>query len=424
MNEHDSGKMRLLLAPLGYTFTDEPEAADLIIFNTCTIREKAYHKAISEIGRSRFFKCHHKNQIIGVCGCVAQQDGRALSERFGHIDLVFGPDQISELPRLIQEQMKPATALDLINTLEDYSFINEVPKKVESGAAFVTVTKGCNCSCSYCIVPSVRGREVCRSDDDVISEVSSLVKAGVKEVTLLGQNVTAYRYNDETLASLVRRLSDETEILRIRFTSPNPKDVTDELITEYANNPKLCPHIHLPAQSGSDTMLKKMRRGYTRERYLEIVRALRAARPKISITSDFIAGFCGEGDKEFEETVDLLNEVCFDSIFAFKYSPRPGTRAAKEFDDDITKDIKEARLGRILTLQRKITRAKNESLVGQTGEILVTGPDRKGSGGFMGRLPDNRIVNFAGNASMLGAILRVQLTRALANSMEGKVLDE
>lgn len=424
MNDHDSAKMRLLLAPLGYSFVDEPDEADLLIFNTCTIREKAYHKAISEIGRSKFFKRKKKGTvpIIAVCGCVAQQEGKALAERFAHVDIVFGPDQINELPRLLMDLSKPAMALDLVNDLEDYNFIDEVPDRVESGHAFVTVTKGCNCSCSYCIVPSVRGREVCRAPEDVVTEVGRLVHAGVKEVTLLGQNVTSYRHGGETLASLIRRLSNETDIMRVRFTSPNPKDVTEELIKEYATNDKLCPHLHLPAQSGSNAMLKKMRRGYTRERYLEIVNSLRLARNGISITSDFIAGFCGETDDEFEDTVSLLKEVRYDSIFAFKYSPRPGTKAAKELADDVPKDVKEKRLDRILSLQRKITRAKNESLVGSSGEILVTGPDRKESGRYMGRLPDNRIVNFAGNDSMVGAILRVRLIRALSNSMEGEVI--
>lgn len=424
MNDHDSAKMRLLLAPLGYSFVDEPDEADLLIFNTCTIREKAYHKAISEIGRSKFFKRKKKGTvpIIAVCGCVAQQEGKALAERFAHVDIVFGPDQINELPRLLMDLSKPAMALDLVNDLEDYNFIDEVPDRVESGHAFVTVTKGCNCSCSYCIVPSVRGREVCRAPEDVVTEVGRLVHAGVKEVTLLGQNVTSYRHGGETLASLIRRLSNETDIMRVRFTSPNPKDVTEELIKEYATNNKLCPHLHLPAQSGSNAMLKKMRRGYTRERYLEIVNSLRLARNGISITSDFIAGFCGETDDEFEDTVSLLKEVRYDSIFAFKYSPRPGTKAAKELADDVPKAVKEKRLDRILSLQRKITRAKNESLVESAGEVLVTGPDRKESGRYMGRLPDNRIVNFAGNDSMVGAILRVRLIRALANSMEGEVI--
>jgi len=464
MNEHDSQKMNLLLHRLGYETVDAPEKADLILFNTCTIREKAYHKAISEIGRSAIFKKCRPQTLIGVCGCVAQQDGIKLAERYPHIDMVFGPDQINKLPNLIRKirssSPRPspikgegdigspptlegegggeggferlAVALDLINTPDEYNFLNDVPDKVESGCAFVTVTKGCNCSCTYCIVPSVRGKEVSRAADDIIDEVRKLVRAGLKEVTLLGQNVTSYnpptppleKGGKRGLTGLIKRLADETDILRIRFTSPNPRDVDEELIREFAENPKLCPHIHLPVQSGCNEVLKKMRRGYTREGYLEIVKLLREVRSGISITSDFIAGFPGETETQFEETIDLLKQVQFDSIFAFKYSQRPGTKAAIEFDDSVPVDVKEARLERVLSTQRKITCAKNEALVGQIRELLVTGYDRKNTGRLMGRLADNRIVNFAGNINLLGSIVRIRVRRALANSLEGEIIHD
>jgi tRNA-2-methylthio-N6-dimethylallyladenosine synthase len=426
MNEHDTRKMRLLLSRKGYSTAEDQDSADLVIFNTCTIREKAYHKAISEIGRARIFKRRRPGQVIAVCGCAAQQEGTNIFGLFPHVDIVFGPDQIDKLPSLIDRlcSVKTAAALELVNTVEEYKFLDDVPPAAESGQAFVTVTKGCNCSCTYCIVPLVRGREVSRKSDDIINEVRALVFAGVKEVTLLGQNVTSYNSGGLTLAGLISRLSKETEVKRIRFTSPHPKDVTDALIDEYARNEKLCPHIHLPAQSGSDAMLKKMGRGYTRKKYLEIVGKLRRARPGISITSDFIAGFCGETEDDFNQTMGLLKDVLFDSIFAFRYSARPGTAAYRRFADDVPSDVKEKRLEKILSFQREITLSKNEALAGETGEVLVTGPDRKNSGKLMGRLPDNRIVNFAGNPSAVGSIVRVRLTKGLANSMEGECLDE
>lgn len=425
MNEHDTRKMRLILSRKGYSFAEEQDDADLVIFNTCTIREKAYHKAISEIGRSRIFKRAKPGQIIAVCGCVAQQEGTNLFDLFPHVDIVFGPDQIDKLSSLIDrlENVKTAAALELVNNVEEYNFLHDVPPNVESGQAFVTVTKGCNCHCTYCIVPSVRGREVSRKRDEIVNEVRALVSAGVKEVTLLGQNVTSYNDGGLSLAGLIAQLSEKTNIERIRFTSPHPKDVTDELIGEYAKNEKLCPHIHLPAQSGSDSMLKKMGRGYTRKSYLEIASKLRKARPGISITSDFIVGFCGETEEEFNQTMQLLEEVSFDSIFAFRYSTRPETPAARSFADDVPFKIKEERLDKVLSFQRRMTLTKNETFVGKEGDVLVTGPDRKNSGKLMGRLPDNRIVNFAGNPSMVGSIVRVHLTKAHANSMEGEFID-
>lgn len=425
MNEHDTRKMRLILSQKGYSFAEDQDDADLVIFNTCTIREKAYHKAISEIGRSRIFKRERPGQVIAVCGCVAQQEGANLFERFPHVDIVFGPDQIDKLSSLIDRpgEVKTATALGLVNTAQEYNFMTDVPSTVESGQAFVTVTKGCNCRCTYCIVPHVRGREVSRRNAEIINEVNALVSAGVKEVTLLGQNVTSYDDEGLSLAGLIGRLSKQTKIERIRFTSPHPKDVNDALIDEYAKNEKLCPHIHLPAQSGSDSMLVKMGRGYTRERYLEIVAKLRKARPGISITSDFIVGFCGETEKEFGQTMLLLEEVSFDSIFAFRYSTRPGTPASRRFADDVPFKIKEERLEKVLSFQRKATLAKNETFVGTKGDVLVTGPDRKNTGRLMGRLPNNRIVNFAGNPSMVGSIVCIRLTKAHANSMEGECVD-
>ncbi len=457
MNEHDSAKMRFMLAELGYSFVEEPEGADLILYNTCTIREKAHQKAVSELGRAKFYKEKRPETIIGICGCVAQQDGLGLSKRFPDLDLIFGPDQIAKLPELLEKisknksllpkpchpreggnlarynqldtcfrrndkprLSKPATALDLINTLEDYDFPLTTPKQVESGHSFVTIMKGCNCACSYCIVPKVRGKEVSRQPHDIINEIQTLVKSGTKEITLLGQNVTAYKQSGLSLAGLISEITKQTQIIRIRFTSPHPKDITTDLIEEYARNEKLCPHLHLPIQSASNEILKKMKRGYSREKYLEIVKALRKARPEISITSDFIVGFCEETERDFQDTVQLLNEVRFDSIFAFKYSVRPGTFASEKFEDNVSELIKEERLALVLDLQRKLTKESNERLVGQTFEALVTGYDRKNTGRLTARLPNNKIVNFAGKSNLVGSIINIRIKRALANSLEGE----
>jgi len=439
MNEHDTQKILLILSKIGYTRTDKPQSADLIIYNTCTIREKAYHKAESEIGRAHLFKKEKRGQIIAVCGCVAQQEGANLFVRFPHVDIIFGPDQINELPNLLERFNSPsnssfrledsivgrktAIAIDLINDIDKYNFISDIPSHIESGHAFVTISKGCNCLCTYCIVPFVRGSEVSRPSREIIDEVNALVLAGIKEVTLLGQNVTSYKNNGLSLAGLISLLSKETDIRRIRFMSPHPKDVDDFLIEEYARNERLCPHIHLPAQSGSNRILKKMGRGYTREVYLDIVARLRKARPDISVTSDFIAGFCGETEYDFNQTMELLREVLFDSIFAFRYSIRPKTIASLKFADDVPFRVKEERLTKILSFQREVTLMKNKARVGKTYEVLVTGLDRKKSGRLMGRLPDNRIVNFTGNPSMIGSTVSVRIIKGLANSLEGEYLN-
>lgn len=434
MNEHDSQRMGVMLTELGFDLVHTPEEADLILYNTCTVRDKAHHKAVSEIGRSRLYKRLKPSVLIGVCGCVAQQEGRGILERFPYVDFVFGPDQIQRLPILISEAMggvRPA-ALDLINDPAGYHFLDCGPRyKVQGPSAFVSIMKGCNCACSYCIVPQVRGREVCRRPDEITKEIIALAKAGAKEVVLLGQNVNAYDsrvskgakgVTEMRLAALIGHIANRTPIVRIRFVSPHPRDVDDDLICEYAQNEKLAPHIHLPLQAGSDEVLKRMRRGYTRGRYLEIAKKLRSARPGVSITTDIIVGFSGETDRDFDQTLEAMREVEFDSLFAFKYSPRPGTEAAKRFSDDVPMAKKEARLAHVLDLGRSISKRRNESLVGQNHEALVMGQDRLGRGLLTGRLPDNRIVHFSGHPDLLGDIVRVRITKAGDNSLSGEVV--
>ena len=435
MNEHDTQRMGVMLSELGFDLAHTPEEADLILYNTCTIRDKAHHKAVSEIGRSKLYKKIKPSVLIGVCGCVAQQEGRGILERFPYVDFVFGPDQIQRLPLLISEAacgVRPA-ALDLIDDPTRYHFLDCVPRDKSQGpSAFVSVMKGCNCACSYCIVPQVRGREVCRRPDEITEEIIALAKAGAKEVVLLGQNVNAYDsrgskgatkgVSEMRLAALIGHIAGHTPIVRIRFVSPHPRDVDDDLIREYAQNEKLAPHIHLPLQAGSDAVLKRMRRGYTREQYLEIAKELRSARPGMSITTDIIVGFSGETDRDFDQTLEAMREVEFDSLFAFKYSPRPGTEAARKFSDDVSMAKKEARLAHVLDLGRLISRRRHESLVGQTHEALVMGQDRLRRGLLTGRLPDNRIVHFSGHPDLLGDIVRVRITKAGDNFLSGEVI--
>ncbi|MFA5812824.1 MAG: MiaB/RimO family radical SAM methylthiotransferase, partial [bacterium] len=436
------------------------------------------HKALSELGRAASFKRHNPHALVGVCGCVAQQDGAGLLDRYPGVDFVFGPDQIWRLPELIENAQAGCrgAALELIDDLKAYRFldhtprvsgdhlINPLPFATEAGdplkvggrgstrrrepegerggtgwgrsaspdpslqrrgahavTSFVTITKGCNCACSYCIVPSVRGREISRPADDIVLEVTRLADSGAKEVTLLGQNVSAYG-GEGGLAALIGRIALETKILRIRFTSPHPRWIGEELLREYAQNEKLCPHLHLPVQAGSNAVLKRMRRGYTRERYAGIARALRAAREGMSITTDLIVGFPGETRQDFEDTLALMREVGFDQAFAFKYSPRPGTEAAHEMDDDVPQAEKEERLSILLDLQRQMSRRSNEALVGKKDAALATTMDRMHKVLVTGRLPDNRIVHFAGHPGLIGDIVPVTITAAHDNSLSCVIL--
>lgn len=429
MNEHDTAKMLLVLSGIGYSYIDEMDNADLVLFNTCTIREKAHHKAISQIGRACKIKRKRPDMLLGVCGCVAQQEGKNLLTRYPEVDILFGPDQIAHLPDLIinAQEGSNACALDLVNDASSYRFIEDVPgENATPPSTFVLAMKGCNCACSYCIVPSVRGREISRPANEIVKEIAHLTKGGAKEVTLLGQNVSAYRNENGNrgagLADLIRRISQETGIERIRFTSPHPQYISNELIEEFALNKKLCPHIHLPVQAGSNEVLKKMRRGYSRELYIDKAARLRKAWQGMSITTDLIVGFCGETERDFELTLDLMQQVKFDSAFAFMYSPRPGTEAAVKMEDDVPAQEKEQRLTKLLALQRKMTRASNESLIGTQGNVLATGLDRMQRGLVTGRRADNRIVHFPGNSSMIGDIVRVRITGAHDNSLTGEVV--
>ncbi len=434
MNEHDSLKIEGLLAQQGFHATPNIDDADLVLFNTCTIREKAEQKAMSEIGRTRELKTRRPDLLVGVCGCVAQQEKETLFKRFPHIDVLFGPDQIGQLPALleeVQQSRKPVSALALVNTPTDYAFLDIVPwaQQVQASSqptatAFVTIMKGCDANCAYCIVPRVRGEEVCRPTDEIVEEIRQLAQHGVKEVTLLGQTVNTYgnrRHNGVMpFHTLLDRIAEETAIARIRFTSPHPKDVTAELADAYRRNPKLCPHIHLPLQAGSDRVLRSMRRSYSQKQYLAKVEQLRAARPDIAITTDVIVGFPGETEADFQDTMQVTKIVQYDGMYAFKYSPRPGTTAGEEMPDDVNEDEKSDRLARLLQLNEDQINVKYESKVGTTHDVLIEGRDRANRH-WTGRTPHNAIVHCTSDQDIhIGDILPITITRAFGYSLQGE----
>lgn len=425
MNEHDSQKIAVLLGRLGFSEAVAVGEADLVLFNTCTVRAKAHQKAFSEIGKIE--KRGPREPIIGVCGCVAQEEGVKLVRRFPSINLVFGPDQIDKLPDLldiVRKGNKPAVATELINNAEDYTFLDTLSvTRLHGPTAFVTIMKGCNSQCSYCIVPKVRGSEVYRPYRDIVREVDSLSDKGCKEVTLLGQNVNSYKDPGDSrigFADLIRILTENTPVYRIRFTSPHPKDCKEDLIREYGRNKTLAPHMHLPLQSGADSVLRRMRRAYNTTLFQKKTQALRAARPGMGITSDVIVGFPGETDEEFQETLAFVERIGFDNIYAFKYSPRPDTEAFA-LEDDVPMSLKEERLAKLLTLQREISRLKNEPLLGTIEEVLTEGGDKRGKGRMSGRTGSNKIVNFSGYQGKIGDIVKVQITKTFPFSLEGEV---
>lgn len=431
MNEHDSRKIGGLLAARGLVPTETMADADLILFNTCTIREKAEHKAFSEVGRTAELKAARPELVVGVCGCVAQQAQEALFTRFPHLDLLFGPDRIPALPQLldaVEQERRHVAALEIINTPHEYEFLNLAPwadGAPSPATAFVTIMKGCDSNCAFCIVPKVRGREVCRPADEIVAEVQALAGRGVREVTLLGQTVNTYGSRRHAgvipFPALLQRIADETAIARIRFTSPHPKDVNADLIAAYRTNAKLCRHIHLPVQSGSDAVLRRMRRAYAREQYLDKVAALRAAAPDLGITTDIIVGFPGETDADFAETLSLVEAVQFDGIFAFKYSPRPGTESFARLADDVPPETKDDRLQRLFALNEAIVTERYAAHVGTTREVLLESCSEDGH--WTGRTTHHMIVHVSGEGCAVGDLVPVHITGAGGYSLRGELLE-
>jgi tRNA-2-methylthio-N6-dimethylallyladenosine synthase len=425
MNQYDSQRITRVLGRLDYSPTDEIESADLILLNTCSVREKAEQKVYSALGGWKEFKKQREGVIIGVGGCVAQQEGESLLKRMPHLDLVFGTHNIHKLPEMIEEVQ--ALNARPVETLfyRDPSYMedgDDLPQ-VQGAKAFVTIMQGCNKVCSFCIVPHVRGREVSRPSAQIIAEVKSLARQGVKEVMLLGQNVNSYGKTmpaEIHFADLLQRVNEIEGIRRIRFTTSHPQDLSPELTEAFATLDKLCEHLHLPVQSGSDAVLSRMRRGYTREEYYGRIERLRRRCPEISLSTDIIVGFPGESEREFEQTLELLMRVEYDEIYSFTYSPRPQTVSAKLYDDNISEQVKKDRLKAVQALQRSISLEKNRKRIGGVEEILIEGNSRLRNGQLMGRTRGNRIVNVRGAESLIGTFQTVRITGATATSLIGE----
>jgi tRNA-2-methylthio-N6-dimethylallyladenosine synthase len=425
MNEYDSDKMAdVLRAAEGYEPTTDPEQADLILFNTCSVREKAQEKVFSDLGRVKHLKS--KGVLIGVGGCVASQEGAAIVERAPYVDLVFGPQTLHRLPQMIDARQRAGRPQVDISFPEIEKFDHLPPARVEGASAFVSIMEGCSKYCSYCVVPYTRGEEVSRPFEDVLTEVAGLADQGVKEVTLLGQNVNAYRGrmggSDEIadFALLLEYVHEIPGIERIRYTTSHPNEFTQRLIDAYGRLPKLVSHLHLPVQHGSDRILAAMKRGYTVMEYKHTTRRLRAVRPGISLSSDFIVGFPGETEDDFAKLMRLIDDIGFDSSFSFVFSARPGTPAAA-LHDDTPQGVK---LERLRALQARIeaqARAIGASRVGTMQRVLVEGPSKKDPTELMGRTECNRIVNFGGSARLVGQMVELLITEALPHSLRGQV---
>ena len=425
MNEYDSDRMSdVLAAAQGYAPTDDVEQADLILFNTCSVREKAQEKVFSDLGRVRHLKA--RGALIGVGGCVASQEGEAILERAPYVDVVFGPQTLHRLPEMLarrQAQRRPQVD---ISFPEIEKFDHLPPPRVDGATAFVSIMEGCSKYCSYCVVPYTRGDEVSRPLDDVLAEVAALAAQGVREVTLLGQNVNAWRgrlgSGDETadFALLVELVGGIPGIARIRYTTSHPNEFTQRLVDAYARVPQLVNHVHLPVQHGSDRILAAMKRGYTSLEYKNLVRRLRAVRPEIRIGTDFIVGFPGETDDDFARTMKLIDEVGFDASFSFVFSPRPGTPAAA-LADDTPAAVKLARLQRLQAAIDANAARIGAALVGTVQTVLVEGPSRKDASEWMGRTECNRAVNFAAATDLVGQLIDLEITESRAHSLRGRV---
>ncbi|MBX9587446.1 MAG: tRNA (N6-isopentenyl adenosine(37)-C2)-methylthiotransferase MiaB [Gammaproteobacteria bacterium] len=427
MNEYDSNKMMDVLgASHQVTLTDDPALADILLLNTCSIREKAQEKVFSELGRWAILKRKKPSMIIGVGGCVASQEGHAIAQRAPFVDIVFGPQTLHRLPQLLDSALKSKKAVVDISFPEIEKFDNLPEPRAEGPSALVSIMEGCSKYCSYCVVPYTRGEEISRPFDDVIAEIVSLSNQHVKEITLLGQNVNDYRgiMHDGAIADLallIHYIAAIEGIERIRYTTSHPSAFSENLINAYALESKLANHLHLPVQSGSDRILAAMKRDYTILEYKAKIRKLREVRPDICVSSDFIVGFPGETDKDFEDTLNLIHDIGFDTSFSFIYSRRPGTPAAN-LPDDVSLETKQKRLAilqnRILQNAHRIS----ESMLGTEQRVLVTGPSKKSPDELSGRTENNRVVNFKAPSELLGQMVTLKITEARPNSLRGELL--
>ncbi|PIE70707.1 MAG: tRNA (N6-isopentenyl adenosine(37)-C2)-methylthiotransferase MiaB [Deltaproteobacteria bacterium] len=434
MNVYDSDQFARLLAEDGYEAVDTPDTADLILVNTCTIREKAEEKAFSFLGRTAQMKAKKPDMIVGVTGCVAQQEGERLLKRMPHVDLVLGTDAVGRLPELVRQQEANRSSrveTGLCHEIDEARYPTRIYGKTPV-SDFVTIMQGCDNFCTYCVVPYVRGREKSREPKGIIDEIKRRVAAGTREVTLLGQNVNSYGKKEglPDFSELLWRVSDIDGLERIRFATSHPKDLSDALIAAYRDIEKLCPHIHLPVQSGSDAVLKRMNRHYTRERYIDRIERLRAARPGLAVSSDMIVGFPGETDDDFQMTLDLVKTIGYDGLFAFIYSDRQVAPAAR-FKKKLPLAVQKERLARLLALQDENTRMRNAAYVGTVQRVLVEGVSKRSQKEnrdrpiqWSGRTPHNKVVNFtaapgADESDLVGQCVRVRIDTAKPHSLSG-----
>jgi tRNA-2-methylthio-N6-dimethylallyladenosine synthase len=425
MNQYDTERIFRVMARRGYEQTNSIDSADLIVLNTCSVREKAEQKVYSALGTWREFKQDRDDVVIGVGGCVAQQEGENLLKRVPHLDLVFGTHNIQKLPDLVEQVYAARTRPVETAFYRDPAYMEDTHDgtRVHGVKAFVTIMQGCNKVCSFCIVPHVRGRELSRPSAKIAAEVESLVARGVIEVMLLGQNVNSYGKltpGELSFPELLARINEIDGLRRMRFTTSHPQDLSPELVEAFATLDHLCEHLHLPVQSGADSVLARMRRGYTCEEYLQRIAGLRRRCPNVALSSDIIVGFPGESDAEFVQTLELLEQVQYDEIYSFTYSPRPQTVSAKIYTDDIPSDVKKERLKIVQTLQQRISLKRNRSRIGEIEEILIEGPSKLKNGQMRGRTRSNRIVNVTGAGQFVGRLVPARITGATATSLIGE----
>ncbi|OAM41415.1 tRNA (N6-isopentenyl adenosine(37)-C2)-methylthiotransferase MiaB [Eikenella sp. NML97-A-109] len=429
MNEYDSDKMLAVLAEEhgGIEQVAEPDNADIILFNTCSVREKAQEKVFSDLGRIKPIKQKNPNVIIGVSGCVASQEGAAIIERAPYVDVVFGPQTLHRLPKMIVDKETTGHSQVDISFPEIEKFDHLPPARVNGGSAFISIMEGCSKYCSFCVVPYTRGEEFSRPLNDVLTEIAGLAQQGVKEINLLGQNVNAYRGEMDNgeicdFAALLRIVHEIPGIERLRFTTSHPREFSDAIIECYRDLPKLVSHLHLPIQSGSDRVLSAMKRGYTALEYKSIIRKLRAIRPDLCLSSDFIVGFPSETEREFEQTLKLVKDIAFDLSFVFIYSPRPGTPAAN-LPDDTPHEEKVRRLEALNEVIEAETARINQTMLGTVQRCLVEGVSKKDPDQIQARTANNRVVNFTGDVSLINQMVEIEITEAFTFSLRGELVE-
>jgi tRNA-2-methylthio-N6-dimethylallyladenosine synthase len=427
MNEHDSRRMADVLRSHGYVLTGNPGDASLILVNTCSVRGKSQSKVLSALGAFRQLKERRPDLLLGVTGCVAEQEGKRLLAAAPYLDLVLGPDHIAELPSLVSRAAAGPLACTGFVDVAEYEFLAaRTQPGQEPAAALVTIQKGCDNLCAYCIVPHVRGREASRPAEEILAEARALVAAGIREVTLIGQNVNSYHgfgADSGGFVELLRAVCETPGLARVRFTTSHPKDFSPALASCFGHLARLCPWLHLPVQSGSSSVLARMNRGYSRQDYLRCIAAVRAARPDVAIGTDVIVGFPGESHTEFSDTLSLIEQVRFDYIYSFTYSARPGTAAA-QLADDVPPEVKAARLHELQRRQDGITCARLARFVGRELEVLVEGPSRRGPPQLSGRAPGNQVVNFVADGVRAGDLVSVLIDAAGRHSLSGRVVGQ